>query len=91
MEDSDTRAVNIEILPNNIMGVSADYVNCADLDDMQKYHVGKVIGKLTNVLPDGSRIQVHQKEGKRHYSGKLHKAGTNANAACNSGSISPTS
>ena len=91
MGDRDTSDINIERLPDNIMGASADCVNCADLDDTQKYHVGKVIGKPTNVLPDGSRIQIHQKEGKRHYSGKLHKAGTNVNAACNSGSISPTS
>ena len=91
MGDRDTRDINIERFPDNIMGASADCVNSADIDDTQKYHVGKAIGKPTNVLLDSSHIQAHQNKGKRHYSGKLHKAGTNVNAACNSGSISPTS
>ena len=77
MGDRDTRDPNIERLLDNIVGASADYVNRADLDDTQKYHVGKAIGKPTNVLPDGSRIQAHQKKKrKRQYSGKLHKART---------------
>ena len=78
MGDSDIRGADTVRTPSNIFGATCDYANGAALDDTQKFHVGAVMCKLTNILSDGRRIQAlqSQRKGKRHYIGRLDKVGS---------------
>jgi len=75
MGDRVIREADTDRTPSNILGAACDFVNRTELDDTQKFHVGVAMGKPTDILPDGSRIQAlqSQRKGKRHYSGGLDK------------------
>ena len=81
MADRDLREANLQRSTDTIQGAAVDYINHSEIDDNDKFDLGKAMGVPTTLMPDGTDIESYQKKsvGSRYYRGGLGKVGGQRN------------